>query len=79
MATPAPQMNLNGLARRLVNDGLLSAEDAQKTSQIMLGVTASLWIYNMIDSYLFFPDQSGMKISAYQKKDIYGMSLNVKF
>lgn len=30
MATPSAQMNLNGLARRLVSDGLLSDADAQK-------------------------------------------------
>ena len=30
MATPSAQMNLNGLARRLVDDGLLSDADAQK-------------------------------------------------
>jgi len=56
-----------------------SAEDAQKTSQILLGVTAALWIYNIIDSYLFFPDQSGIKISENNNKDTFGMSLNMKF
>jgi len=30
MATPSAQMNLNGLARKLVSDGLLSDADAQK-------------------------------------------------
>ena len=33
MATPSTQMNLNGLARRLVNDGLFSADDAQKAQE----------------------------------------------
>ena len=33
MATPSAQMNLSGLARRLVNDGLLSDADAQKAQE----------------------------------------------
>ncbi len=33
MATPKAQMNLNGLARKLVNDGLLSDVDAQKAQE----------------------------------------------
>jgi len=33
MATPRAQMNLSGLARRLVNDGLLSDADAQKAQE----------------------------------------------
>ena len=33
MATPKAQMNLNGLARKLVNDGLLSDIDAQKAQE----------------------------------------------
>ena len=33
MATPSAQMNLNGLARKLVNDGLLSDVDAQKAQE----------------------------------------------
>jgi type IV pilus assembly protein PilB len=33
MATPSAQMNLNGLARRLVDDGLLSDVDAQKAQE----------------------------------------------
>jgi type IV pilus assembly protein PilB len=33
MATPSAQMNLNGLARRLVNDGLLSDKDALKAQE----------------------------------------------
>ncbi len=33
MATPKAQMNLNGLARKLVSDGLLSDADAQKAQE----------------------------------------------
>jgi hypothetical protein len=48
-------------------------------TRIMVGITGVVWLYNILDSILFFPDQSGFEISASEKNGNKRLSLNINF
>jgi len=47
-----------------MQDSYNSMDDAHSRANFMFGVTAAVWIYNMLDVYLFFPEISGTTLTA---------------
>jgi TM2 domain-containing membrane protein YozV len=62
-----------------VQDSYSEMEDANSRFKIMFGVMAAVWIYNMVDAVLFFPDVGGMELTANTKDKHTGLTLSVKF
>jgi hypothetical protein len=47
-----------------MQDGYSTMEDAESKSKIMFGIMAAVWLYNVLDAMLFFPDQTGFNLRA---------------
>lgn len=54
-------------------------EDSNSRAKIMFGVTAAVWIYNMVDAVLFFPDLNGMDLTADTHAGHPNLRLSIKF
>jgi len=54
-------------------------EDAHTRVNIMFGVTAAVWIYNMVDAFLFFPDLGGINLTADTQAGQTKLKLSIKF
>ena len=65
--------------KQAMNKSYSSADDAKQVSQVVWGVSAAIWIYNIVDSYLFFPEQSRIDVNAFETNGSYNLSLVIKF
>jgi hypothetical protein len=54
-------------------------ESSYNSMRIAAGVTVVVWLYNIIDAYLFFPDQSGYRISAVSTNNYQGLAISLNF
>jgi TM2 domain-containing membrane protein YozV len=54
-------------------------EDSYNTAVIAAGVTAGMWLYNMIDTILFFPDQKQKIVTVSINNKHPGLSMNLVF
>ena len=48
-------------------------------SKVIISLTSILFIYNILDSYLFFPDQTGQSIKVTNNQQQNGFSINIHF
>lgn len=54
-------------------------ESSYNTMRITAGITVAVWVYNIIDSYIFFPDQSGVRLGGMSNNNISSLSITLKF
>ena len=54
-------------------------KDAHSRVNLMFGVMAAVWIYNMVDAYLFFPDLNGMELIANTQAGQTKLGMNINF
>ena len=52
-------------------------EQVYDATKLFVGITAAVWVFNIIDSYIFFPDQKTMNIKASTINKGLGLSVNV--
>jgi hypothetical protein len=60
-------------------DSYTEMEDAQSISNIVFGITAVIWLYNMADALFFFPDLSKIDLQAETQANGSKLILNFKF
>ena len=54
-------------------------DKSKQNYQIVLGLTAALWIYNILDAYLFFPKPEPIRLGLSFKSEGHYLSLVYKF
>jgi hypothetical protein len=62
-----------------MQDDYNQMQDAHQRSQWMWGLTIAVWLYNMADSVFFFPDQSGIELTAESHACHSKLILSIKF
>jgi len=62
-----------------LKDSHKGMEDTYNTSRIILGIAATIWIYNIVDSYIFFPKQGTINTNVSANENSGNLSININF
>ncbi len=60
-----------------LKDSHQNMEGTYNKSRIIMGVTAAIWLYNIVDTFLFFPNQGNLNVNVSSNEKRAKLSINL--